>query len=346
MMPAAIVSVWAGMAAFYLVTVAVTIRRYGRAPAAGANDGRAPAGAGALPPCSIVVPIKGSSPYLAANVAALAALEPRPVEILLAIADDADDARPVLAPLAERYAGRVSLLVGEDSAFRNPKLRNAAKAYRQARAEVILFLDDNVALDAGLYRALLGALRPGVAAATAAPIGRNADGFAAEIEAATCNGYLFRIETFLGLFAGSAAFGNALAFRKRDLEAEGGLAALTVGPCEDNAASKALRPARPARAGAAAGHAPHRPPRLARDLAAPSALDQLRQVPRSRAVPDRAAGGRPVLRRDRRLRPGANPPAVVAGRARGRGGAVVWRRGAADFWRAAGRSPGARRSPG
>jgi ceramide glucosyltransferase len=229
-MPPAIVGIWMAMVAFYLVTVAVTIRRYGRMPA------------GPLPPaCSIIVPVKGHSPYLAANGAALLALEPRPAEILLAIADDGDAAQPVLAALAARDPARVKLLVGEEAAFRNPKLRNAAKAYRAARADIILFLDDSVALDSRLYRALLGALRPGIAAATAAPIGRDAEGLAAEIEAATCNGYLFRIETFLGLFAGSAAFGNALAFRKRDLDAEGGLAALTDGPCEDNAASKALR---------------------------------------------------------------------------------------------------------
>lgn len=231
-MPPAIVTVWAVMAAFYLVTVGVTLRRHGRAPAVPPQP---------LPPCAIVMPVKGASPFLAANVAALAALVPRPAEILIAVADPADPALALLAPVAARHPGLVAVLTGEDAAFANPKLRNVAKAYRRAGAETILFLDDNVALDAALYRALLGALRPGVAAATAAPIGRDAAGLAAEIEAATCNGYLFRIESFLALFAGSAAFGNALAFRKCDLEAEGGLAALAAGPCEDNAASKALR---------------------------------------------------------------------------------------------------------
>ncbi|MCW5770963.1 MAG: glycosyltransferase [Rhodospirillaceae bacterium] len=230
-MPPAIVTVWAVMAAFYAATIAVTIVRCRRGPPAAA----------ALPECSIVMPVKGAPPYLAANVEALAALAPRPREILVAVAAADDAACAALAPVAARHPGFVAVLVGEDTAFSNPKLRNVAKAYRAAQAETILFLDDNVALDPGLYRALLGALRPGVAAATAAPVGRGALGLAAEVEAATCNGYLFRIETFLGLFGGSAAFGNALAFRKRDLEAEGGLAALTEGPCEDNAASKALR---------------------------------------------------------------------------------------------------------
>ena len=230
-MPSPIATAWAVLAALFVFTVALTLLRYGRV--------RAPAAA--PPRCSIIVPIKGDSPFLAANIAALAALEPFAGEILLAVADAEDTAIQALAPVLARHADRMTLLVGEAAEFVNPKLRNIAKAYRAAREDVILFVDDNVALDARLFRALLGALDARTVAVSAPPLGCDAEGLPAEIEAATCNGYLFRIEMLLELWGGAAAFGNALALRKRDLEAAGGLARLAEGPCEDNALSKALR---------------------------------------------------------------------------------------------------------
>lgn len=230
-MPSPIATAWAVLAAIFVVTVALTLLRYGRVPAPAA----------APPRCSIIVPIKGDTPFLADSIGRLAALEPFAGEVLLAVADAEDPAIPVLAPLVERHRGRMTLLVGEAGEFANPKLRNLAKAYRAAREDVILFLDDNVALDARLYRALLGALGGRTVAVSAPPLGRDARGLPAEIEAATCNGYLLRIEMLLEVWGGAAAFGNALALRKRDLEAAGGLARLAEGPCEDNALSKALR---------------------------------------------------------------------------------------------------------
>ncbi len=46
---------------------------------------------------------------------------------------------------------------------------------------------------------------------------------------------------FLELFGLAAAFGNAFAFRKSDLESVGGFARLQQGPCEDSAIATALR---------------------------------------------------------------------------------------------------------
>jgi len=231
-MPGTLETIWAILAALYLATIAVTFVAFGR---------RGVPAAAALPRASVIVPIKGANPFLAANIEALARLEPFAGEVLLAVAAADDAAIPVLAPLVTRYTGRLRLLVGEAPEFANPKLRNLAKAWRAAAEDTILFLDDNVVLDAGLLRELLGALGGRTAAATAAPAGVDAQGLPAEIEAATCNGYLFRIERLLELFGGAAAFGNALALSKRALEAAGGLARLDEGPCEDNALSKALR---------------------------------------------------------------------------------------------------------
>lgn len=224
-----LVAGWLALAAFFLATAAVVVLRY-RRPVAG----------GELPPCSIVLPIKGVSDYLEENLLALARLKPFAGEILLAVASEADPAAIPAAAFAAQYPQRIKLLIGEAAGFANPKLRNVAKAYQAAREEIVLFIDDSVELTPALFSELLLGLTPGVVAVTAAPRGDDAGNWFAEIEAASCNGYLFRIQMLLELFGLAAAFGNAFAFRKRDLEAAGGFARLKEGPCEDSAIATAL----------------------------------------------------------------------------------------------------------
>lgn len=221
------------MAGFYLTTVVVTVLRH-RKP------GTAPA---ELPACSVLLPIKGLSQYLESNLQALADLAPFRGEILIAVAREDDPAAPLIRGVIARNPGRMKLLVGENATFTNPKLRNLAKAYEVAKEDIVVFLDDSVALDSALLAELLLTLKPGVVAATAAPHGDDAENLFAAIEAASCNGYLFRIQMFLELFGLAAAFGNAFAFRRRDLESVGGLMRLQEGPCEDSAIATVLRKA-------------------------------------------------------------------------------------------------------
>lgn len=222
---------WLLLAGFFLATVAVAMLRY-RRPRAVADR---------PPPCSVVLPARGASNYLEENLLALARLEPFEGEILLAVASGQDVAAAPAAAVAAKYPAKMTLMVGEAAGFKNPKLRNVAKAYRAAKEDIVLFLDDSVELTAALLCELLLSLRPGIVAVTAAPRGEDAENFFAEIEAASCNGYLFRIQMFLELFGLAAAFGNAFAFRKRDLEAAGGFGRLAEGPCEDSAIAAALR---------------------------------------------------------------------------------------------------------
>jgi ceramide glucosyltransferase len=229
-----LIATWIALTAFFIATVLIALLRYRRP---------SPARDYQPPPCSIILPIKGISAFLESNVRALAMLEPFRGEILLAVANAEDPAIKVLSPIAYKHSTKMKLLVGESVELINPKLRNMEKAYRESRENIILFLDDSVELNGDLFAEIISSLKPGTLAATAAPWCVDAENFPAEIEAATCNGYLFRIEMFLSLFGMAAAFGNALAFHKHDLEIAGGFRRLTEGPCEDNALSKALREA-------------------------------------------------------------------------------------------------------
>lgn len=220
---------WLAALAFYLAAIAAALLRRPRRIAA----------VPALP-ATIIVPMKGASPLLARNLRSLAEL-PFTGEIVLAVADTGDPAHAIAEPVAAAHPGRVRLLAGEDAAFANPKLRNVAKAYRAASHDTIVFFDDTVRPDGDLLAELLLLLAAGARAATAPPLGVEARTLAGEIEAATCNGYLLRIEALLDRAGLAAGFGNAFAFRKSDLEAAGGFARLAEGPCEDNALSRALR---------------------------------------------------------------------------------------------------------
>jgi hypothetical protein len=226
-----LIIVWILLAAFFAASVAATLLRY-RAPTPATS---------APPPCSIIVPVRGVSQFLAGNIEGLARLAPFRGEILLAVAERDDPALAVLAPIVARHPEKMRLLIGEAPEIRNPKVRNLAKAYHAAREDIILFLDDTVEIDQAVHGELLAALKPGVAMVTVAPIARAAENFPARIEAASCNGYLFRLEMLFELFGMAAAFGHALAFRKADLEAEGGIHRLDEGPCDDNAITTALK---------------------------------------------------------------------------------------------------------
>ena len=221
---------WMLLAAFFLASAAVTMLRY--------REPRPPAGE--PPPCSIVMPIRGVHQHLAANLLALARLAPFRGEILLAVAHRDDPAVAVIEPIIARHPDKMRLLVGEAPEIKNPKVANLAKAYCEARSDTLLFLDDTVEIDGAIYGELVAALKPGIAMVTAAPVARDAENFPARVEAASCNGYLFRLEMLFELFGIAAAFGHAVLFRKADLEAAGGIGRLDDGPCDDNALSSAL----------------------------------------------------------------------------------------------------------
>ena len=71
---------WLSLTAFFAATALATAIRYRRLEKP----------RGELPPCSIILPIKGVSQYLESNLRALVRLVPPQSEILLAVASDDD----------------------------------------------------------------------------------------------------------------------------------------------------------------------------------------------------------------------------------------------------------------
>ncbi len=231
-MQAVLITVWLSLFGLFVLGSLITVLRGTRVPASPPR----------IRPVSILLPVKGPSEMLERNLSALERVAPMCREIVIGVARADDPALPLITRTARRQRDKIVVAVGEVAGYANPKLRNLANLYRRSGGEIVFLLDDSVALDADLFGEIIAGLDQGsTGAISAAPIAEPAPTFAGEIERATCNGYLFRIQNGLAVFGRAAGFGNALAFRRADLEAAGGIARLAEGPCEDNALTKALR---------------------------------------------------------------------------------------------------------
>jgi len=124
---------------------------------------RLAARAGALPPVTVIVPVKGEDPGLRENLAALASLDYPDCELLVAAQSAADIPPGVLPP-------RVKVVLSHGgSAEASEKVQNLAAAAAEARqiSTVYAFADSDVRVTAGWLRALVAPLdEPGVGAST------------------------------------------------------------------------------------------------------------------------------------------------------------------------------------
>src|ERR1700682_4950286 len=102
---------WILLGTFFGATAAVTMVRCRAARAIKTEP---------VPPCSIIVAIKGASPFLAANLRALAAIEAFNGEILLSVAHEEDPAIQIIRPIIWDHPNKMRLLVGEAAEFTNP----------------------------------------------------------------------------------------------------------------------------------------------------------------------------------------------------------------------------------
>ena len=133
------------------------------------------------------------------------------------------------------------LLIGDDRISPNPKLNNVVKGWRAARHDWIVIVDSNVLVPRDYLRRLLETWRADTGLVCAPPIGALPDGFAAEIECAFLNTYQARWQYAVDTLGHGFAQGKTMLWRRDDLEAAGGLAALAREVAEDAAATKVVR---------------------------------------------------------------------------------------------------------
>ena len=198
--------------------------------------------AAALPPISVLRPVRGLDPYDELTLRSGFNLAYEHYELILCC-EDADDAIvPVIRRLiAEHPHVDAKLLIGRDTLTSNPKLNNLIKGWRAASHAWVVMADSNVLMPPDYLRRLLAGWRADTGLLCAPPIGCMPEGFWAEVECAFLNTYQARWQYAADTVGLGFAQGKTMLWRRADLERSGGIRALGAEIAEDAAATKVVR---------------------------------------------------------------------------------------------------------
>lgn len=219
--------IWVASLAFHLGSVAAALAQASvrRRRAAAVNE---------RPPVSIIVPTRETEPGFQARLAELAALDYPAFEIIVASERREPAVEAAIAALPAEGAARVRLSIDGARHTFNPKVNVLVSAYRGAAHDLIFMTDDNVRSPPDRIDGLLPYLDGRVGLVSAAAIGVEPEGFAAEIEASFMNGYGTRFLMAADRLGLSIAMGKTLLFRRGDLDRAGGILSLAQGMAEDS----------------------------------------------------------------------------------------------------------------
>ena len=194
------------------------------------------------PAVTIIRPLCGIDAYEDETLRSVFRLDHPNYEIILCVADPSDPVIPLArAAMAAHLHVPARLLSGDDRISPNPKLNNVVKGWRAARHGWIVIVDSNVLVPRDYLGRLLATWRTDTGLVCAPPVGALPAGFAAEIECAFLNTYQARWQYAVDTFGFGFAQGKTMLWRRGDLDAAGGLAALAREVAEDAAATKVVR---------------------------------------------------------------------------------------------------------
>lgn len=182
---------------------------------------------GAVPPVSVLKPLCGAEPGLAANLERLFALSSDRFQVVAGVASPADPA----AELARRVGGGrdgVSLVVDPRRHGPNLKVGNLINMVAAARHDVLLIEDSDVATSPETIEDMVAPLAdPRVGIVTALYVGHPAGDLASRLCALGVNhGFLPSALVARALGRKDGCFGAAMALRRGTLEAAGGFGPL------------------------------------------------------------------------------------------------------------------------
>ena len=194
------------------------------------------------PPVSLVRPLCGIDNYAADTLASTFELDYPHYEILFCVASAKDPVVPLVKSLmAQNLSRAAKLLVGDDRISPNPKLNNVVKGWHAAVHQWIIIADSNVLMPRDYIERLFASWRADTGLVASPPIGCRPDGLWAEVECAFLNTYQARWQYIVDTFGFGFAQGKTMLWRRADLDAAGGIAALAKEVAEDAAATKVVR---------------------------------------------------------------------------------------------------------
>jgi ceramide glucosyltransferase len=190
----------------------------------------------AAEPVSILKPLKGLDDQLEENLESFCRLRYPCYEIVFCLEDRADPAYAVACRIRDRHPEReISVRVFGGNEGLNPKVRNLLTGYRHARYPLLLVSDSNVRAEPDYLSAVTAELRdPAVGLVSNPILGTGATGLGARLENLHLNSFVLGSVCFLDTFLDwPCVVGKSMLFRRRDLEAVGGLAGVRDVLAED-----------------------------------------------------------------------------------------------------------------
>lgn len=194
----------------------------------------------AMPPTSVIVPVRSPAPVLAVCVASLVGLKYSDFEILLCAGDDDPEAIIAIESVARAHH-RVRTCIAKTSNTANPKIALAEAAIAVARHDLILFTDDNILSSPDRIGSHLRYLNGEIGLVAAPAFGVAPEGFWASVDCAFMNGRFVRLQLAGDLVGLSFVTGKSMLASQRVIELSGGLRATGGTLCEDAELQQRLR---------------------------------------------------------------------------------------------------------
>lgn len=191
----------------------------------------------ALPPVSLIVPVKLVNPgFLRAQQSVFQQDYPA-YEVLIGAAETASPALDVMRQLAGHSAIASRIVHSPTTAAVSPKLNTLTAPLETAAHDVVVTKDSNISFGATTLRDLMRSVAPDVGMVCAVPVAVRPETLAGVIEAILINRDARLLLTASALGKGFG-IGKVMLFRRSDLAKAGGIAAMSYTIAEDSALSK------------------------------------------------------------------------------------------------------------
>ncbi len=214
----------------------LAVRRVARSGPARRRSDTAPLGEVALPPVSVLKPLRGADVGLAANLESFFTQDYPALELVFGVEDPLDAALPVVAALSRRYPHVACRVVvhGGGRAI-NPKVRNLQGMVPRASHELLLVSDSNVRVPPHYVREMVEVLRadPEAGLVTSLFAGQGEDSLGSALENVQLNGFCAAGATLPTAAGEPAVIGKSLLFSRTVFERLGGFARVADVLAED-----------------------------------------------------------------------------------------------------------------
>jgi ceramide glucosyltransferase len=221
----------------YLIVAAILVRRFARH-----RPGPAPA---SLPAVTVLKPLDGDEPGLAANLASFCGQDyGGPVQFVFGVQDPGDPAIAAVKHLRRIEAARdIDLVIDTKLHGLNRKVSNLINMEQRIRHDVVVLADSDMRVEPDYLARVVAALQaPGIGAVTLLYYGVPATGIWSQFAALAINShFLPGVVVNLALDWARPCFGSTIALRRDTLAAIGGFEAVAYTLADDYALGQALR---------------------------------------------------------------------------------------------------------